>query len=330
MNELAVVLISKNQAWNVERLIKSVIQDTRNLAQKEILLVDSASTDNTIRIASEYPIKIIRLHPEQHLTPSAGRYIGIKNTKSKYVLFLDGDMEIYPGWLNRALKVIQLNPKIAAITGERIDLLKQIEMKDKPPRVTHEEDKGIEVKNCGGAAMYRRDLMNKVGSINPYLYSDEEPDLCLRLRHSGYKIIKLHHPISYHYSDTEVSLKTKYGRWKRNLYLGAGQNLRYYWRDKLFWKYLKERGYGIVPAFGIAGGIISLLWYFITGNKLIIQVVVLAFFLFVLADLIKRRSLYKTVVSLCERLFIAHGTIRGFFLTPYPPDTYPNKYDQIK
>ncbi len=330
MNELAVVLISKNQSWNIGRLIKSVIQETRDLTRKEILLVDSASTDDTIRIASEYPIKIIRFHSDQHLTSAAGRYIGIENTESEYVLFLDGDMEIYPGWLNSALEVLHQNPKIAAITGERIDLLKRAEMKDKPPLVTYDEDYGIEVKKSGGAAMYRRDLMNKVGSFNPFLYSDEEPDLCLRLRHSGYKILKLHHPISYHFSDTAVSLKTKYGRWKRNLYLGAGQNLRYHWGDEIFWKYLKERGYGIVPALGIAGGVISLLWYFITGNEFIIQVVGLAFILFILADLVKKRSIHKTVISLCERLFIADGTIRGFLLTPYPPDTYPKKYDQIK
>ncbi|MFC2169334.1 glycosyltransferase family 2 protein [Acidobacteriota bacterium] len=330
MNKLAVVLISKNQAWNIGRLIRSVIQETRDLTRKEILLVDSASTDDTIRIASEYPIKIIRLHPDQHLTPAAGRYVGMQNTDSEYVLFLDGDMELYSGWLDCGLEVIEQNTKIAAITGERIDLPKQAGKNDKPPLVTYDEDRGIEVGKSGGAAMYRRALLNKVGSFNPFLYSDEEPDLCLRLRHSGYKIFKLHHPISYHFSDTAVSLKTKYARWKRNLYLGAGQNLRYHWRDKLFWKYLKERGYGIVPALGITGGVISLLWYFITGNKFIIQVVGSAFILFILADLVKRRSFHKTGVSLCERLFIADGTIRGFLLTPYPPDTYPKKYDQIK
>jgi len=330
MNELAVIMISRNQSWNIGRLINSVIQETGGFSKKEILLVDSASTDDTIRFAIEYPIKIIRLHPDQRLTAAAGRYVGLKNTESEYVLFLDGDMEIFPGWLNRALEVIHQDPKIAAITGERIDLPRQTAMKDPPVPPIIADDYGIVVRKCGGAALYRRNLLNKVGSFNPYLYSDEEPELCLRLRLAGYKIIKLQHPISYHFTEPPVSVKTKFARWKRNLYLGAGQNLRYHWGEKIFWLYLKERGYGIAPIFGITISLGSLLWYFITGATIALQVVGSAFLLFILADLVKRRSLPKTVASLFERLFIVAGTIKGILLKPYPIEAYPNKYDRVK
>lgn len=330
MNKLAVVLISKNQSWNIRRLISSVIQETREWPQKEIVLVDSASTDDTIRIAKEYPINIIRLHPDMRLTAAAGRHIGTNNTKSEYVLFLDGDMELYPGWLNRALKVMDQDPAIAAICGNRIDLPRQAEIKTKPTPVFNEDYHGIEVRKCGGAAMYRRDHLDKVGSFNPFLYSDEEPELCLRLRLAGYKILKLPMPISYHFAELTTSVKTKISRWKRNLYLGAGQNLRYHWRDKILWHYLKERGYGIAPIFGIAIGAGSLFWYFFTGNALAIQVVGSAFLLFLFVDLVRRKSPRKTVMSLFERLFIAAGTIRGFFMRPNPTGTFPDKYDRVK
>jgi len=43
--------------------------------------------------------------------------------------------------------------------------------------------------------MYRRAVLEEVGTFNPYLNSDEEPELGLRIRHAGYRILELDHPI---------------------------------------------------------------------------------------------------------------------------------------
>src|SRR5215469_3560219 len=60
MVELSVVLITKNQAWNIARLIESVLDATSSVLSKEIILVDSASTDQTVEIAGRYPVTILR------------------------------------------------------------------------------------------------------------------------------------------------------------------------------------------------------------------------------------------------------------------------------
>ncbi len=52
--ELSVALISKNQAWNMNRLIESVLQNISAISSGEIVLVDSASTDSLISL---FPIK---------------------------------------------------------------------------------------------------------------------------------------------------------------------------------------------------------------------------------------------------------------------------------
>ena len=107
MAELSIVLISKNQAWNMSRLVESVLRNTTCVSSREIVLVDSASTDGTIEVASRYPIRILRLRPDQHLTPAAGRYIGYKHTSGELVLFLDGDMELCKGWLETGLQILE-------------------------------------------------------------------------------------------------------------------------------------------------------------------------------------------------------------------------------
>ena len=81
MIELSVVLISKNQAWNISRLIESVLQATSSFLSSEIILVDSNSTDETVEFASRYPISIVRLRPGQRLSPAAGRYIGYQRPR---------------------------------------------------------------------------------------------------------------------------------------------------------------------------------------------------------------------------------------------------------
>ena len=97
MTELSVVLISKNQEWNIARLVESVLRETDALPSREIVLVDSASTDRTTEIAARYPIAVLKLCPEQRLTAAAGRYVGYKRTTGDLVLFLDGDMELVRG-----------------------------------------------------------------------------------------------------------------------------------------------------------------------------------------------------------------------------------------
>ncbi|MFC1830695.1 glycosyltransferase [Thermodesulfobacteriota bacterium] len=328
--ELAIVLLSKNQAWNISRLIESVLNVSPEIASTEVVLVDSASTDATIEIACKYQISVIQLDKNQHLCPSAGRYTGYNFTSSELVLFLDGDNELYPGWLEKALHVLKNNHDVAAISGPRIPLPLKGKDADKPPLLNPPVEDMKTVWHPGGTALYRRSVLKQVGTFNPFLYSDEEPELAFRIRNAGYRIVMLEHPICYDYTDPAGELSTLYKRWKRNLYLGRGQTLRYHLGKDSFWNIVKERGFGISPLIFLIAMIYSLVWYLITGEKIMLTIVGAAFIVFVLGDLLRRRSLKKTVTSLFKRLVAADGTIRGFFLTPHPPESYPKTYRQIQ
>src|SRR5258708_8926746 len=251
------------------RLIESLLDKSDLVSGMEIALVDSASTDRTIEAASHYPITVIQLQPSQRLTAALGRYVGYQHSCGELILFLDGDMELCDGWLERALAVLKDNPTIAAITGKVIDRPSATPYGDKlpveplcPPSLNSERGLGgeVDVKHGGGAALYRRAVLEQVGSFNPYIYSDEEPELCVRIRHSGYRIVQLDYPIVFHYSDPIEAMSTLIARWKRRLYLGAGQNLRYHFGKEVFWPYFKERGFGILPAIGLMGGFVALAW----------------------------------------------------------------------
>lgn len=325
------MIITKNQDWNIDRLIKSVLKETAYILEREITLVDSASSDRTVAIAAKYPIKVLRLRPDQRLTASAGRNVGYKHSSGDLVLFLDGDMELYPGWLAEALVVIRDRAEVAVVAGPWIDLPKLDKRDDMAKfRQIKREYTDEEISYVGGAALYRRSVLEQVGPFNPWLYSDEEPELCMRIRHAGFRIVRLGHSIAYHYSDPPDYMSTLVARWRRGLYLGSGQVLRYHLGDKLFWTYLYERGFGVAALMVAIVGLAGLLASLVTGQILWFGLWLTLFVLFVVFSAVRKRSFRRTIVSLLHRALIVDGTIRGFRLKPLEPDSFMAKLDVIK
>jgi glycosyltransferase involved in cell wall biosynthesis len=338
MMVLSVVLISKNQEWNIARLIESVLQETSRLSDCEIVLVDSASTDKTTEIAARYPISVLKLHPDQRLTAAAGRYVGFQQTTGDLVLFLDGDMELYAGWLEKALAVIQSMPEVAVVCGKVIDRPKEFQSPGKETLNSGSDDidpsgaakSAVEVLHGGGAAVYRRSVLTQVGAFNPYLYSDEEPELCLRIRHAGYRVIRLSHPIAFHYTPLAEAFNTLWDRRSRKLWLGFGQILRYNYGSPLFWLYLKERGWVAGPFFALGAGISAFLISILAGQWIWLALWGAGVIILTLAMAFRKHSLKRAIFSLLQRMLLLDGTVRGLILKPYDPSSYPGRYDLIR
>jgi len=69
---LSIVIITRNEARNVARCIESVLEAASLFQDTQVILVDSASTDETCDIAQGNPISVVRLLPDWLLTPAAG------------------------------------------------------------------------------------------------------------------------------------------------------------------------------------------------------------------------------------------------------------------
>ncbi len=338
MIELSIVLISKNQAWNIARLIESVLQATSSIAMVEILLVDSASTDETVEVASRYPITILRLRPGHRLSPAAGRYIGYKRTRGEFVLFLDGDMELLQGWLGDALRIMRDSPRAGVMMSSRvIDMVPPAGCEPTSAAETVHIVAPREMSDvsfvAGGAALYRHSVLEEVGSFNPYLYSDEEPELYLRIRRAGYRVVLLDQPMVRHFSVASVpeSVSVVLSRRRRNFLRGVGQCMRYHLSDKLLWPYISERGsWSLVPAFWLAAGLASFLASLLTGN-LIWSGLWFGLTAFAIASAaLKKRSLRRALVAAFHRLLMVEGLIRGFLMKPLSPESYPQNAELLQ
>src|SRR5580693_7986943 len=102
--ELTIVIPAKNEAAMLPRLLKSLcLQDYEGLAATRVIVADAGSTDGTVALALSFRDRLaVEVVPGG--LPSVGRNAGAKLATTKYVLFLDADVELpEPTLLRRAL-----------------------------------------------------------------------------------------------------------------------------------------------------------------------------------------------------------------------------------
>ena len=325
--ELSIVLITKNQAWNVARLVRSALRVQEQFPSCEIVLVDSASADSTAQVALDFPVCVVKLHDHQQLTPAAGRYVGYKHTTGQYVLFLDGDMELREEWLPKALQVFDDNADVGVVTGRVWDLPINTGPQARPE--VPDVEGMVEIKYSGGAALYRREVLDSVGQFNPFLCSDEEPDLCIRIRHAGYRIVKTRQTIVFHYTEPRRSFSTMMARWKRNLYLGFGQNMRYHFGRPTFTTYMRERGYALAPGLVVILIVAAVGAWLIAGKASLLLGLLAVSGGLLLVAAARKRSFSAVLEVLLHRALIFAGTIKGLTMPAPAPETYPVEHDVL-
>jgi glycosyltransferase involved in cell wall biosynthesis len=91
--------------------VESVLQAGTDL---EVIVVDDASDDDTPQVCARLPgIHYLRL--DRNVGVGGARNIGIKESRSEYVAFLDDDDLRLPGSLDRQLQVLAHNPQAALV-----------------------------------------------------------------------------------------------------------------------------------------------------------------------------------------------------------------------
>ena len=81
------------KALNEERYIAAAIESALTAMKGirgEIILADSASTDRTIEIAKQYPIRIVQMTRAEDRSCGAGAQLGFQYSSGRYVWLVDG------------------------------------------------------------------------------------------------------------------------------------------------------------------------------------------------------------------------------------------------
>lgn len=201
MKKVSVIIPNYNGMQYVKRCLDSLMAQT--LKDWEILFIDNGSADGSRELVEkEYPlVKVIAL-PE-NLGFCGAVNIGIRAATAPYVVLLNNDTEAEPEFLQELYDGIRRKPR--AFSGgammlqfhdrEKIDDAGNFYNalgwafalgKGKPAADYNKERKIFSA--CGGAAIYRKDLLEELGYFDEEHFAYlEDTDIGYRAQIAGYE-----------------------------------------------------------------------------------------------------------------------------------------------
>jgi len=208
---IGAVVIGRNEGERLRRCLAS-------LAGRSALIVyvDSGSTDGSVENAQRWGATVCELDPKRRFTAARARNAGLARLldaapDTDFVQFVDGDCEVAAGWLERAQRDISSDPSVGVVCGRRRERSPTTSIYNRLCDIEWNTPIGVATA-CGGDALMRVRAVRETGGYDPDLIAGEEPDLCLRMRRRGWKILRV---------DAEMTLHdaamTRFGQWWRRM-----------------------------------------------------------------------------------------------------------------
>jgi glycosyltransferase involved in cell wall biosynthesis len=82
---VSIVIPARNEKKSIAACLESVFKD--RYFNKEVIVVDDASTDHTSNILKRFPVTVIR--NTKPMGPSSARNIGVAKAKGETIIFID-------------------------------------------------------------------------------------------------------------------------------------------------------------------------------------------------------------------------------------------------
>lgn len=201
-NRVSIVVPNYNGMAFVERCLKALTEDA---PAAEILLVDNGSTDGSREFVTEHfpQVRVIALEENYGFCRAANE--GMKAAGTPYVILLNNDTEVLPGFTEALVSALQLEPGAFSAGAKMIQLYHQEKIDDAGNfycalgwAFARGKDKSVEYYEkpdeifaaCGGAVIYRKALLERIGYLDEAHFAYlEDIDLGWRARIVGWKNI---------------------------------------------------------------------------------------------------------------------------------------------
>jgi GT2 family glycosyltransferase len=201
----SVIIVNFNGQPFLERCLNAVLQ--QELGEPfEVLLVDNGSSDDSIAYVRRGFPAVRVIDAARNLGFAGGNNLGIRAARGRYLVLLNNDTRVRPGWLRALIEAAEENPDAGAIASKLVFL-------DPPNTIQNagslllsdgsgadrgfrEPDRGqYDVTEevfgaCGASVLYRREMLEDVGAFDEtfFMYY-EDTDLNWRMRLRGWRVI---------------------------------------------------------------------------------------------------------------------------------------------
>ncbi len=159
----------------------------------EIIVVDDASTDETPLLAEKMGARVLRL--KKNSGPAAARNYGAQHVQGEILFFIDADVVIKPGMIDRIVKFFREHSDIAAVFGS-YDASPQAggvisQYRNLLHHFVHQNSNTEASTFWAGCGAIRRSVFEAIGGFDGKRFprsSIEDIELGYRLRDAGYRI----------------------------------------------------------------------------------------------------------------------------------------------
>ena len=190
---ISVIIPVYNGTRELPECLSAVKASAKN-SDTEIIVVDDASTDETPAVAASMGVRVLRL--DKNSGPAAARNFGAQHARGDVLFFVDADVVLAPGALDRAVRILDTRPELAAVFGSY----------DARPRAqglvsqyrnllhhfVHQQGNPEASTFWAGCGAIRHEVFLAVGGFDAKRFprpSIEDIELGVRLRRAGYRIL---------------------------------------------------------------------------------------------------------------------------------------------
>lgn len=203
---LGYVVIGRNEGERLKRCVRSAVN------AKRLIYVDSGSNDGSVAWARSQGIETVELDMSRGFTAARARNAGFRRLMElepdvPFVQFVDGDCELVASWPGYALKFLTEHTQACAVFGRLRERQLERSIYNRICDAEWNVPPG-EVRASGGIVMMRAAALERVGGFREDFIAGEEPELCVRLRASGWSIWRIDHEMALH-----DAAMTKFSQW---------------------------------------------------------------------------------------------------------------------
>jgi GT2 family glycosyltransferase len=210
--------------WNGQELLGPCLESLyrQDFSDFETILIDNGSRDGSVAFVRDHFPQVTIIGFGENRGFSAAVNAGILASEGRYIALLNNDTEIDRLWLKELVATLDANPEVGSVAskvlfhsdphtvnsaGDEFSVFgvpyqRRLMRGDRD----HFNEPRYVFSACGAAALYRRELFEKIGLFDEVFFAyQEDVDLGFRSQLAGYKCLYVPTAIVYHKYHTSLS-----------------------------------------------------------------------------------------------------------------------------
>lgn len=319
---VSIVIKALDEEAKIAKCIESTVAALGEIENpSEIILADSVSSDGTVEIARHYPVTIVQFERVEDRGCGAAVQLGYQHSKGDFVMLLDGDMEMLPGFLPVALARLDADRTLAGVAGliEDVAIRNTFDRQRVMSGASNAATRDARLLNGGG--LYRRRAISDAGgyAADRNLKAWEEAELGMRLRAKGWALERIDFPAIRHTGHAAGSAELLASRWRSRRAMANGVLLRQAFGTPWILDALALLVHPILILLLWCGALLTAAISVVTSQWIWLAGYAGALVCFVLLVIAHKRSVKYGLISLALWHYMAAALVIGFRERIVPP-----------